>query len=214
MNLKPFRFWQSTAIAATWSMLLIARPAIAHHPFGGETPDNAIEGLLSGFGHPVIGLDHLVFVVASGLIALGGVRGFAIPTAFVLATAVGTLIHLQEWNLPAAEICIAASVVIFGVLIALRQQKEDSPYLLSALAAIAGIFHGYAYGEAVVGAQMAPIVAYLVGFMGIELAIALAVMAVGNLLATQFSPFTAVKRLFGWAIGAIGLMFLVSSITG
>jgi urease accessory protein len=40
------------------------------------------------------------------------------------------------------------------------------------LAALAGLFHGYAYGEAVVGAGMDPIMAYLAGLCLIQMAIA------------------------------------------
>ena len=51
------------------SILIPAFPVLAHHPNGGETPSNFIQGFLSGLGHPVIGIDHLVFVVAIGLLA-------------------------------------------------------------------------------------------------------------------------------------------------
>ena len=35
----------------------------------GELPASLGQGLLSGLAHPVIGLDHLAFIVAAGLIA-------------------------------------------------------------------------------------------------------------------------------------------------
>ena len=42
-------------------------PAHAHHMLGGRTPVTFMQGLLSGLGHPVIGIDHLAFVVAMGV---------------------------------------------------------------------------------------------------------------------------------------------------
>ena len=51
----------------------------AHHPFGGEAPKTIAEGLLSGIGHPVIGLDHIVFVIAVGLLATIVRKGLAVP---------------------------------------------------------------------------------------------------------------------------------------
>ena len=60
-------------IALTLTLLipfLITPAAWAHHPFGGQTPETFIQAFLSGVGHPVIGLDHLTFVIASGLVAL------------------------------------------------------------------------------------------------------------------------------------------------
>jgi len=39
--------------------LLAVDPAFALHAMAGATPTSFSEGLLSGLGHPVIGLDHL-----------------------------------------------------------------------------------------------------------------------------------------------------------
>lgn len=50
--------------------ILISSPASAHHPLDGRLPANLFEGIMSGFGHPVIGFDHLAFVIASGLTKL------------------------------------------------------------------------------------------------------------------------------------------------
>ena len=59
-----------TAAAAALSMIALITPAFAHHPMGGATPSTFTEGLLSGLGHPIIGLDHLAFVIGVGLMAL------------------------------------------------------------------------------------------------------------------------------------------------
>ena len=44
-------------------------PALAHHPMGGRMPATFTDGLLSGLGHPIIGLDHLAAVLAIGCLA-------------------------------------------------------------------------------------------------------------------------------------------------
>jgi len=106
--------------------LLISAPAFAHHPLDGRLPANLFEGLMSGLGHAVIGFDHLAFVIASGLIALGIVGGIIIPLAFVIATTIGAGIHLASIDLPFPEIFIAASVVMFGVLLILRGKKRQN----------------------------------------------------------------------------------------
>lgn len=202
------------------TVLTLALPAKAHHPFGGTTPDNFWEGLLSGLGHPVIGLDHLAFVVASGLVALQLPRSFWVPTAFVIATTVGTGIHWLGWDLPAAEIAIAGSVVAFGLLLALRNLRDDRREFpaystgLTALAAIAGIFHGYAYGEAIIGAEMSPLLAYLIGFTLVQLAIAASVWKFGNMVIEKAStPALGVMRFLGLAIAAVGVVFLTAAVT-
>ena len=81
------------ALAAT------ATPALAHHPLGGETPSTLVHGLLSGIGHPVIGLDHLAFVIAVGIAATFTARPLLMPLAFVAATIAGTLVHLASIGL-------------------------------------------------------------------------------------------------------------------
>ncbi len=141
---------------------LFSTSALAHHPMGGKTPSNLMEGLLSGIGHPVLGLDHLAFVVAVGIAAvLIGAR-FALPLFFILATVAGTGIHLMAINLPAVELVISLSVAAVGLL--LITGRAVSFAVFASLFAVAGLFHGHAYGEAIFGAETTPVLAYLSGF--------------------------------------------------
>lgn len=196
--------------------IFISSPASAHHPLDGRLPANLFEGMMSGFGHPVIGFDHLAFVIASGLIALGIAGGIIIPIAFVAATAIGAGIHLASIDLPLPEIFIAASVLLFGLLLIIRGKKQkNSNYtlIISSLAALAGLFHGFAYGEGIFGAETTPLIAYLIGFTIIQLAISLGTY----LLATKLSKAISGKyitRIAGFAIAAIGMVFLSSAIAG
>lgn len=158
-----------TAAASTFGILaaaFVATPAIAHHPFGGSAPQTILQGVLSGMGHPVIGLDHLAFVVAAGLLATVVAGGWRVPATFVLATVAGTGLHLAGLNLPAPELVISLSVLVFGALAVVRDRLN--PPVVMLLAALAGVFHGYAYGEAVVGAEATPLAAYLLGFVGVQ----------------------------------------------
>lgn len=193
--------------------LLITAPAFAHHPLGGRVPANFFEGIMSGFGHPVIGLDHLAFIVASGLMAVGIAQGLLIPVIFVLGTAIGTGFHLLSIDLPIPEIVISLSVILFGVLLAIRNRKQkiSSTYraIVTSLAAIFGIFHGHAYGESIFGAEPTPLIAYLIGFTLIQLAIA----TTSYFLAQKIS-FKYLMRFLGGAIAATGIVFLSSAITG
>ena len=202
-----------TAIA--FLEIFITTPAFAHHPLDGRLPANLFEGILSGFGHPILGFDHLAFVVASGLIAVGIKGGIIIPIAFVLATGIGAGIHLQAIDLPIPEIVIAASVVLFGVLLILgnKQKNIDYSLIIAGLAAIAGIFHGHAYGEGIFGAETTPLVAYLIGFTVIQLAISLGVYLIASKM-IQFVSVNYITRIAGSMIVAIGCVFLSSAITG
>lgn len=192
--------------------LLLATPALAHHPSGGQTPTSAIEGFLSGLGHPVVGLDHLAFVITAGLLAAIVGRRLLIPIVFVLASLGGTGLHLAGANLPAPEFCISASVLVFGILLAMRQQPQ--PLVVSVLAAIAGIFHGYAYGEAVVGAEVAPMLAYLLGFAAIQMAIAGMAFGAAKRLVSAGANGALNLRFAGFALAGVGAAFLSSIVLG
>lgn len=200
------------AIALLFGLGLLgsAAPAWAHHPFGGETPGNALEGFLSGLGHPVVGLDHLAFVIAVGLLSAGLARGFWVPVAFVLSTVLGTVFHIVEFDLPALEIVIAGSVILAGALLAFNRVPQLP--LLAGIAAIAGLFHGFAYGEAIIGAEMTPLFAYLAGFTVIQLAIALGVQAIAQQVGQRLVKSRLPFQISGAVIGILGLTFLAQAI--
>ncbi len=195
---------------ATW---LMASPAFAHHPLDGKLPSNFFEGFMSGMGHPVIGLDHLAFVIAVGLVAVNRAWGWLVPVGFVAASMVGTGIHLQAVDLPLPEVMISLSVVIVGALVAWG--RKVNLWVLGAIAIAAGVFHGYAYGESVVGAEMTPLVAYLLGFGLIQAAIALGARTVAQMISTPQPESIAQKvRYIGFTITGFGAAFLASAVLG
>ena len=51
-------------LSLAFAFSLAALPALAHHPMGGTTPTTFMQGLLSGIGHPILGLDHLAALIA------------------------------------------------------------------------------------------------------------------------------------------------------
>lgn len=205
--------WVQIALLVWIGVLGVAERAAAHHPFGGQTPTNAWEGLLSGLGHPVIGFDHLAFVVAVGLLAANIVRGGFIPVAFLLTAMIGTGMHLLAIDLPMTELAIAGSVVLFGAMV-IGQYRLDYK-LLTGLAAIAGLFHGYAYGEAIIGAEMNPIAAYLLGFTLMQGMIAFGAMMASQLILKRWTEkASAILQVSGLAICSVGVMFLATAIIG
>lgn len=153
------------------------------------------EGLLSGIAHPVIGLDHLAFVIALGcssaLLAKRHTIAQWIPIGFLLAAIGGTGIHLMKVDLPFNEIWVALSVLLLGLTIGI--ERKISIALLSAFCVLAGLFHGYAYGEAIVGAETTQLLSYLVGFTAVQAAIA-------------YGSFFAVSKLQENNARAIGLI--------
>ena len=201
----------AVSLAALVVILFVATPALAHHPFGGETPDNVVETFLSGMGHPVIGIDHLAFVIAAGLLAAAMGGGLGIQIAFVVATILGTGIHLISIDLPLPELVISASVLLFGALLAMKTQPANP--VVVGLAAVAGIFHGFAYGEAIFGAEMGPLVAYLLGFATIQLGISAGAYWVAKtILVNRVEPSGLALRFVGFVICGVGTTFLTTMI--
>jgi urease accessory protein len=188
--------------------------ALAHHAMGGEAPQTAWQGLLSGLAHPVIGLDHLAFVIATGVLAAGVANRrarIALPLVFLGAGLAGTLLHLAGIGLGPVELAIAASLLAGGGLLLRRDGAAPTP-VLAALFAGAGLFHGHAFAEAAVGAETGPVLAYLIGLAGTQAAIAFGAMAVTRHMAAM--PRIAPRRWAGIAACAIGAVAGVTAAMG
>jgi urease accessory protein len=183
---------------------LAAAPAWAHHPMGGQTPATLIEGLLSGFGHPVIGPDHLAFLIAIGVLTgVSRLRAF-MPLVFVAGTTAGVGMHLLGIEMAGVELTIAASVMLAGAVLMIGRAIPLIATL--PLFAFAGLFHGYAYGEAIIGAEVGPIWAYLTG-----LAMVQGLVATGVALAVRrfgAGPMTWMPRTAGAAVASAGAVIL------
>jgi urease accessory protein len=87
------------ALVGAW-LVLTAETASAHHMMGGRTPSTFMEGLLSGVGHPVIGPDHLAFLVGVGIaVGIGGLSLLS-PLLFLIAMACGVAAHVAAISTP------------------------------------------------------------------------------------------------------------------
>jgi urease accessory protein len=171
-------------------MMVIAQPAWAHHPMGGKLPQTFLQGLLSGFGHPVIGVDHLAAIVGVGILAALAGRSAAVVLAFSVAVIAGVGLHLTKVDLPAGELLVGLTTLLIGALVIARQSMGAG--LAALLFAIAGLVHGYALGESIVGAEASPLFAYLLGLLIVQTAIGVSVYA-------------AVHRVAGWPARTAGL---------
>ena len=188
-------------------LVLFALPAAAHHPMGYQLPQTFAQGLLSGFGHPVIGLDHLAFVIGIGLIAALVPRGLIAFGAFIGGCLAGCVIHLFSVDLPIVEPIIAASIIATGIVLLLQQHIGAIVFAIGI--GITGIFHGYAYGESIIGAEASVLGAYLIGFSLIQYGIgAVAYFVVKTLKAKPVTWAVNSIRSAGVVIGSFGLYAL------
>jgi urease accessory protein len=187
---------------------LMTASASAHHVMGGKIPTTFAEGFLSGLGHPVIGPDHLAFLLAIGVaVGVGGLN-LVLPLLFVVASAIGVTLHVNGVNLPGAEIVVAVSVLFAGFLIARGRALPVS--LWAILFAAAGLFHGYAFGESIFGAERSPLHAYLLGLIIVQ-----SVLTVGTALFVRrrAGGVSAIApRLAGAVIIGVGLATLIAQL--
>src|SRR5262245_59196980 len=106
----------------------------------------AASGFVSGVGHPLGGLDHVLAMLAVGLwgAQLGNPALWLLPVAFPLVMALGGFLGLLGIELAAVEIGIALSGVLLGAAVLARWQTK-LPVALALVAAFA-VFHGHAHG--------------------------------------------------------------------
>ena len=83
-------------------------------------------GFVSGFEHPISGLDHVLAMVAVGLwgAQLGAPAVWLLPVTFPMVMAFGGMLGLMEVKLPGVEVCIALSAIALGLMV-LREAKPN-----------------------------------------------------------------------------------------
>jgi urease accessory protein len=195
-------------IAAVAVLIAFAEPALAHHVMDGKLPVTFTQGLLSGFGHPIIGLDHFAAVIAVGCLAAVHRAGAMLVPGYVVAMMLGVGVHLLGASVPAAEILVALTVLgLGGILLQQRQMPSAVAFVLFALV---GLIHGYALGESIFGAERTPVVAYLIGLAVIQTLIALGALYVTRMVLSRGDAIT--PRLIGAGIAGIGIAILVQQI--
>ncbi|HEX5959283.1 MAG TPA: HupE/UreJ family protein [Hyphomicrobiaceae bacterium] len=204
------RYATSTAMAASLATLPFASPAYAHHFMGGELPRTGWQGLLAGLGHPIIGIDHFAFIVGAGLLAYLAGRVVLLPLSLVIGTVAGCMLHVMGFDLPAAELTVALTVAAAAALVVTRAKVPLG--LLAALVAAAGIYHGYAYGESIVGAEPMPLGAYFLGFGIIQSAIGIGSgVALRAGIGRDYLSEATAMRLVGAGLGVVAVLFLANT---
>ena len=182
------------------AILLAATPAFAH------TGATAATGLGTGFGHPMGGADHLLAMIAVGILAAqqGGRALYLLPLAFVGMMVVGAAASIGGMPLPFVEVGIVGSVILLGFVIALGRHMPvaASTMLVGALA----VFHGHAHGTemplSVSGLE------YGLGFVAATALLHVAGIALTRMVSTLGSE--AMLRFGGAGIATAGLALAVA----
>ncbi len=174
----------------------------------GTVPATAWHGLVAGLGQPIAELHRLVFVIAVGLSAAGHARAALLPLGMVAGAVAGAAVRLAGTGDAGVETGLAASVLLLGGLMAFRIKFPAAGAV--ALFAVTGLFHGYAYGAALAGAESLPAIGVFLGFAAMHYALALAALYPFRwaVAAPKLAPYPVVRGA-GTVVAALGLVFLV-----
>ncbi|MDR2001193.1 MAG: HupE/UreJ family protein [Zoogloeaceae bacterium] len=159
--------------------------------------------IVSGFMHPLSGLDHLLAMLAVGAYAAlrGGHTRWLAPLLFLGVLLAGSVAGHLQWGLPMVEAGIAASVLVLGLMmIAGRQMPAVPGYALIAGFALC---HGFAHGTEASGSAFE---LYCAGFAISCLMLQTIGFSTVRLLGARHALWA---RGSGALVAATGLMMLV-----
>ncbi|OEC33055.1 urease accessory protein [Pseudomonas cuatrocienegasensis] len=179
---------------------LMLSPALAF-----AHPGHDHSGLMAGLAHPVFGLDHLLAMLAVGLWAAqqSGAARWALPLTFVASMLAGGMLGFAGLEIPLMETGIAASVLAFGLLVAVAVRL---PMVISiALTALFALTHGVAHGLEL--PNLASPWTYAVGFLVATAALHAAGYALVRSLPRAAAPLV---RVAGAASALTGVWLLAS----
>ena len=131
------------AAVTTFAIFFIFAPAAAlAHP-----GHDGAGGLVNGFFHPVTGIDHVLAMIAVGVLAAqyGGRALWLVPMSFLVAMAAAGAVGMAGIPVQIVEAGIGLSVVVLGLMIAF----QINPPTLVAMMVVGffALFHGYAHGS-------------------------------------------------------------------
>lgn len=198
------RFTPQTIITGLLLCLLSLSPAFAH-----SDAASLQGGFMSGFMHPILGLDHVIAMVAVGLWGafLGKPAIWLLPVVFPLVMAFGGALGVAGVPIPYIETGIALSGIVLGlaVLFAVRPPI----WVAAIIVGVFAIFHGHAHGTELPNATN-PLI-YSIGFVIGTGLLHLAGIAIGELKRLPWGD--VVVRGGGAVIALLGIGFLTHFIS-
>jgi urease accessory protein len=180
---------------------LITAPAFAH-------TGHDLLGFSSGFFHPIMGVDHVIAMLAVGLWAAiqGRPALFLLPILFPLVMVFGGLLGMNGVELPYVEPMIAVSGVVLGLMVA--AYAKPKLWLSALLVGIFAVFHGHAHGAELPIASNP--VGYAAGFVVATALLHLTGIGLGIVVGAKGGEY--VTRAAGVVIALTGAAFLAGAV--
>lgn len=192
--------WRVMTIAMFVSLV----PEVASAHVEGGT----LGGFQSGFKHPVVGMDHLLAMLAVGIwgAQMGGRNVWTLPATFPIIMAAGGVLGMTGIALPHIELGIAGSVFVLGLAIALAWKAPELIALV--LIAVFAVFHGFAHGVELPHAVDPA--SYAIGFVVATGLIHIVGIGIGLILARPWQG--RLSQALGAAIAVTGAYFAIGPV--
>ena len=190
------------AMLATLSAVFVFAPAMAFaHSGHGDT-----SGLTHGFSHPITGIDHVLAMVAVGVLAaqLGGRALWLVPLGFVAIMAGAAAVGMAGIPLPFSEAGISLSVIVLGLAVAFRLSLPELAAM--ALVGFFAVFHGHVHGAEMPAAASGAL--YALGFVAATAMLHATGVGIGLLVGWEGG--TSSRRLVQGGGGAMALFGLAA----
>lgn len=194
------RLKRARRVSPALILLLMLVPSVA----SAHTEAGNAGGFLSGFSHPLSGLDHIVAMVAVGLWGafLGGRAMWTLPVVFPVVMALGGALGVVGVPLPGVETGIALSGIILGLMVSFAARPPL--WVAAGIVGIFAVFHGHAHGEEMPASANA--MTFAIGFVISTGLLHLCGIAFGLLVRWPWGRIAV--RVGGGAIAAVGFGFL------
>ncbi len=184
-----------TKLLVSVGLMFTATAAFAHPGHGLHIHSDFLGGLI----HPLMGLDHLLAMIAIGFWSVrqnSSMKNFT-PLFVVAGMVIGSVIAVNGISLGGVETGIAMSVLLAGVLIATMAKLPTA--VGGTLVALFTVTHGYAHGaEMAAGSSL---MSYMAGFIIATVALTLIGRGLGALMMKTNNRFS---RALGGAVAVIG----------
>jgi urease accessory protein len=187
------------AVTAFVALFVFAPAAALAHP-----GHDGAGGLVHGLIHPVSGIDHVLAMIAVGVLAAqyGGRALWLVPMSFLVAMAAAAIIGMAGIPVQIVEAGIGLSIVVLGLMIA--SQIKAPTLMAMVVVGFFALFHGYAHGSEMPSGSAG--LSFAAGFVIATALLLGAGVGLGVLLQRR----TRLAQAGGGAMALIGIAVLAS----
>lgn len=180
------------------TLLLLPMVAQAH-------PQGHADSLLSGFAHPWLGTDHLLTMLAVGMLAATQTQlrqQLIWIMLFLSSLALGVYTAIPDQLIPTAEYLVSLSVGLMGI--SLWRAKKLSRWAISGIIIASGVLHGIVHGVEIPSNTQSS--AFIIGMLSASIVLHLCGLAWFNWGKRRALPFFQDANGVGLAASSLLLM--------